>query len=279
MGLSALLAGALALGQPAEAVVEPEAPTASEASEAAAAPDAAPDPAEAEAELSPYQRMERAAAEVTDVPSAGTPEYIRSLAASDRNHERYFARAGATRADYESEWEGCRQIALRLAESRSSGSWALAGGVHGGLLGGVIAGAIDHSVSLRRARRDLRRECLIARGWRMIEPGEEGRRRIGRMRRADRDAYFDRMLGSEATEEGARVTDLANLEPTSLYFAAELPDGTKLAEAEPPLDPEAAERQRLAVEESCRQEAIARASGNRNQQAYLTRRCIARASP
>lgn len=161
-----------------------------------------------------YRAMVSAAAEsaADGVPRDDSTDQVRRMAASDRDDRRYFNRPGATRAEYEREWQQCRQIARRLATARGGGAWMSAGFTHGGLVGGLIFGGLDQSFSERRARRDIRRQCLIARGWRMVEPDEAGRRRIAELSRGERDALFDQMIGAEQIEAGATVTDLASLE-------------------------------------------------------------------
>jgi hypothetical protein len=85
-----------------------------------------------------------------------------------------------------------------------------AGFTQGGIIGGLLIGGLDAAFSQLRARRDIRRQCLIARGWRMVEPDEAGQARIAALSRPDREAYFDRMLGATEVEPGATITDTAS---------------------------------------------------------------------
>lgn len=187
-------------------------PAAEEATPAVEAVPAETSAAEAGPDL--YASMVAAAAAVAregELPMDDSTDRARRMASSDRNEERYFTRAGATPGQYQHEWTGCRQIARRLASPRSDGSWMQAGFTHGGMVGGMLVGGLDAAFSQLRARRDIPRQCLIARGWRMVEPDEGARQRISSMSRTERAAYFERMLGAAETEPGATVTDLASL--------------------------------------------------------------------
>ena len=156
-----------------------------------------------------YEAMVTAAAEAAadGVPHDDSADHVRAMQRADRDDRRFFNRPGATRDEYEREWRQCRQIARRLASSRSGGAWETAGFVHGGLVGGLIFGGLDRMISERRARHDIRRQCLIVRGWRMVEPDQAGRRRISAMSEEEREIWFDRMLGAEQIDVGGEVTD------------------------------------------------------------------------
>lgn len=159
-----------------------------------------------------YLEMRAAALEVARVPRDDSEDQVRRMAATDRDDSRYFNRAGATRDQYDFEWRQCRQIARRLASSRSNGAWMQSGFIHAGVVGGLLIGGLDAGFSERRARRDIRRHCLLARGWRMVEPDEAGRARIAALPRAEREAFFDSMIGAAEIEPGATVTDWASIE-------------------------------------------------------------------
>ena len=142
------------------------------------------------------------------MPRDDSRDQAERMLASDRDEGLYFNRPDATPAVFEQEWHECRQIARRLASSRSDGAVASSAYAQGGLVGGLLVGGLDAAFSERRARRDIRRECLIVRGWRMIEPDEAGRARIAALPRAERDAFYDRALGAAEIEPGATVTDV-----------------------------------------------------------------------
>jgi hypothetical protein len=161
-----------------------------------------------------YAQMVHAAAEVArhgELPVDDSVDHARRMAGSDRNKERYFNRPGATEAEYQQEWTGCRQIARRLASPNANPALMSAAFAQGGMVGGLLVSGLDAAFSQLRARRDIRRHCLVARGWRMVEPDDAGQARIAALSRQDREAYFARMLGATEVEQGARVTDLASL--------------------------------------------------------------------
>ena len=198
-----LMASAAAVQPP---VASAPAPNASAATTAQGAPAETPDL---------YAQMVHAAAEVArhgELPVDDSVDHARRMAGSDRNKERYFNRPGATEAEYQNEWNGCRQIARRLASPNANPALMSMAFAQGGMVGGLLVGGFDAAFSQLRARRDIRRRCLVARGWRMVEPDEAGQARIAALSREDREAYFNRMLSASEVEPGARVTDLASLQ-------------------------------------------------------------------
>src|SRR4051794_20675164 len=73
-----------------------------------------------------YGQMVHTAAEVArrgDLPADDSVDHARRMAGSDRNKQRYFNRPGATQAEYQNEWNGCRQIARRLAAPSANLVW------------------------------------------------------------------------------------------------------------------------------------------------------------
>lgn len=154
-----------------------------------------------------YDAMVEAAALVDPAPRDDSRDQQRRMASSDRDDTRFFNRPGATRADYDTQWRTCQQIGRRLASPRNGGGPMQAGFTHGGLVGGMLAGGLDAAFSQRRARHDIRRQCLVASGYRLVLPDEAGRRLIAAMPRDARDAWLDRMLAAEQVEVGGRVLD------------------------------------------------------------------------
>jgi hypothetical protein len=166
---------------------------------------------QAEPPKSLYEVMvaEAAAAAGRYLPADDSNDQVRRMQSADRGESRYFNRPAATRAVYDREWTQCRQIARRLAAPAGDGPVIdrifTPDPMGGGL---TFGGLLDASFSMRRARHDIRRQCLIARGWRMVEPNEAGRQRIATLPRDERNAYLDRMLGADQIEAGAGVTGL-----------------------------------------------------------------------
>lgn len=137
-----------------------------------------------------------------------TPEEIARDAAGDLKDARFYNKPGATRAQYNADWQQCRLIAR--GSKTPSGSTPffynpavispLAAGIGGGIAG-FIAGKIKEG-QLRRANR---RTCLMIRGWRLVEVAPADAARIAAMTDADRSAHFDTIVG--ATEVKGKVTD------------------------------------------------------------------------
>ncbi len=147
----------------------------------------------------------------TDTPvpaSADSPEEIAKDSARDLKDSRYYNKPGASRADYDKDWQECRLIARG---SRTPGGSPVvvynsaiispAAAAAGGLLGGLIAGAIADG----ETRRANRRSCLMYRGWRVVEVTDAQEKLFLTMPDPEREAWFNRMLGSE-NPEGKSVT-------------------------------------------------------------------------
>ena len=147
----------------------------------------------------------------TDTPvpaSADSPEEIAKDSARDLKDSRYYNKPGATRADYDKDWQECRLIARG---SRTPGGSPVvvynpaiispAAAAAGGLLGGLIAGAIADG----ETRRANCRSCLMYRGWRVVEVTDAQEKLFLTMPDPEREAWFNRMLGSE-NPEGKSVT-------------------------------------------------------------------------
>ncbi|HEX8670040.1 MAG TPA: hypothetical protein VF727_16885 [Allosphingosinicella sp.] len=132
---------------------------------------------------------------------ADSPEEIAKDAARDLKDSRFYNKPGATRAQYDADWQECRLIARG---SRTPGGTVpvytygvspLAAGV-GGAIGGLIAGAIAEG----QQRRANRRSCLLIKGWRLVEPPAAQTARVAKMSDAERDAYFDTIVGAKAVQ-------------------------------------------------------------------------------
>jgi hypothetical protein len=128
-----------------------------------------------------------------------SPEEIAKDAAGDLKDSRFYNKPGATRAEYDADWQECRLIAR--GSKTPSGSVPffynpavispIAAGIGAGI-GGLIAGAIQQSA----ARRANRRACLLFKGWRLVEVDDAEKARVAAMPDAERDAYFNNILGA-----------------------------------------------------------------------------------
>ncbi len=143
-------------------------------------------------------------ATTTDTPvpaSADSPEEIAKDSARDLKDSRYYNKPGVTRAEYDKDRQECRLIARG---SRTPGGSPvvvynpaiISPAAAGGLLGGLIAGAIADG----ETRRANRRSCLMYRGWRVVEVTDAQEKLFLTMPDPEREAWFNRMLGSDNPE-------------------------------------------------------------------------------
>jgi hypothetical protein len=145
-------------------------------------------------------------------PADDDAEEIAKDAARDLKDSRFYNKPGATRADYDAAWQECRLIA-RGSRTPSGTVVAVynpniispvAAGVGAGI-GGLIGQAIVEG-QLRRANR---RECLLIRGWRLVEVDDATQKRVAAMSDSDREAYFGGIVGA-AELPNFKVTSWTN---------------------------------------------------------------------
>jgi len=135
----------------------------------------------------------------TPAPTDQTAEEIAEDAARDLRDSSFYNRPGATRADYDRDWQACRLIARGSRTPSGTIPYyynpavisPLAAGIGAGL-GGLLAGAIAEG----QQRRANRRACLMIRGWRLIDVPRSQAARIREMTDAERSAYFDTIVGA-----------------------------------------------------------------------------------
>jgi hypothetical protein len=138
-----------------------------------------------------------------------SPEEMAQDAARDLKDSRFYNRPGATRADYDRDWNQCRQIARGSINPNGRAPMVhyynpgvispLAAGVAAGV-GGLIGGMIAAKIEKDRMRRANRRACLMIRGWRVVEVDEAEKARVSALSDAERDAYFNRIVGAETVK-------------------------------------------------------------------------------
>lgn len=151
----------------------------------------------------------------TPVPQAppvdpkDTPEEIAKDAARDLKDTRFYNKPGATRAQYDADWQECRLIARGSRTPSGSIPYyynpavisPLAAGIGGGI-GGMIGAAIVQG----QQRRENRRSCLLIKGWRLVDVPPAEATRVAALSDADRDAYINSIIG--ATTVKGEVTEL-----------------------------------------------------------------------
>jgi hypothetical protein len=131
-----------------------------------------------------------------------TPEEIAKDAARDLKDNRFYNKPGATRAEYDRDWQECRLIARGSRTPSGTTSFynpalynpaisPLAGAVGGG-----IGAAIGAAIIQGQQRRANRKSCLMIRGWRLVELPADETVRISALSDADKNSYFDRIIGA-----------------------------------------------------------------------------------
>lgn len=128
-----------------------------------------------------------------------TPEDIAKDSARDLADDHFYNKPGATRAQFDADWQQCRLIARGSQTPAGTVSTVynpavispLAAGVAGGL-GGAIGAAIAEG----QQRRANRRNCLLIRGWRLVQPPQAQSTQLAAMPPERRDAYFNTIVGA-----------------------------------------------------------------------------------
>ena len=145
--------------------------------------------------------------------SNDTPEEIAKDAQRDLKDSRFYNRPGATRAQYDADWQECRLIARGSKIINGNTSFynpalynpsisPLAAGVGGGI-GAAIGAAIAEGIQ----RRENRKHCLMIKGWKLVKlPGDRAAA-VAAMSDADKQAYFNRVLGAETVEGNVETLD------------------------------------------------------------------------
>lgn len=131
-----------------------------------------------------------------------TPEEIAKDAARDLKDGSFYNRPGATRADYDADWQTCRLIARgsrtpggMITYVSPAGMSPLASGIGGGIGAGIAA-----VIAEGQLRRTNRRACLMYKGWRKIDVPAARAAQVATMTDAQRDAYFDSIVGATSVE-------------------------------------------------------------------------------
>lgn len=157
---------------------------------------------------------------------ADSPEEIAKDAARDLKDSRFYNRPGATRAQYDADWQECRLIARGSRTPSGSVPFfynpAVISPVAAGIAGG-LGGAIGAAIAEGQQRRDNRRSCLLIRGWRLVEVPAAEATRVAAMTDADRDSYFNALVGAETVKgEVTERTSFALAEDPALKLATPL---------------------------------------------------------
>jgi hypothetical protein len=146
------------------------------------------------------------------VVNEDTPEEIARDAQRDLRDSRFYNRPGATRSEYDAEWQTCRLIARGSRTPSGTSTYVYNPAVISPLAAGIGAGignAIAQAIIEGQLRRANRRSCLLIRGWRLVEVTDAEQARVAALPEAERDAYFNSILGAEQVQ-GARIVTWNN---------------------------------------------------------------------
>ena len=157
-----------------------------------------------------------AATPAASPPADDSAEEIAKDAARDLKGSRFYNRPGATRAEYDADWQECRLIARGSRTptgtvpvySNPAVISPLAAGIGGGI-GGAIGAAIAEGIQ----RRANRRSCLLVKGWRLVETDDATKAKIAVMSDADRDAHFATIVGAAEVKGSMEAFDNAIAAP------------------------------------------------------------------
>lgn len=140
-------------------------------------------------------------------------------AARDLKDSRFYNKPGASRAEYDADWQTCRLIAR--GSQTPAGSTPvynpamynpaispLAAGIGSGL--GAAIGAAIVEGQMRRANR---RNCLLIKGWRLVELPAAQSAKVAAMSDADRQSYFETMIGAQTVD--GEITQTTSFTPVA----------------------------------------------------------------
>ncbi|GAA4006530.1 hypothetical protein [Sphingomonas humi] len=170
--------------------------------------------------------MAAPAAAQPKVENGDSPEEIAKDAARDLKDSRFYNKPGATRAQYDADWQDCRLIARGSRLPRGSSTFynpalynpsisPLAAGIGGGI-GGAIAAAIAEG----QARRDNRKRCLLIRGWRMVKLPADRAAVVAAMTDEAKQDYFNSIVGAaDVSGEVEKMDSFTPVEDAALKVA------------------------------------------------------------
>jgi hypothetical protein len=141
-----------------------------------------------------------------------SPEEIAKDSARDLKDSRFYNKPGATRAQYDSDWQECRLIARGTRTPSGGYTYVYNPAVISPVAAGVGAGlgaAIAQAIIEGQMRRANRKNCLLIKGWTLVEVDEAEQARVAALPDAERQAYFNAILGASELK-GKKVTTWTN---------------------------------------------------------------------
>lgn len=142
---------------------------------------------------------ERTPAASPTVDDEDSPEEIAKDAERDIKDSRFYNKPGATRAEYDHDWQTCRLIARGSQTPAGSVTMVYNPAVTSPLaagIGGGIGAAIGNLIVEGEQRRANRRSCLLVKGWKLVSFASDERRSIAAMPDDKRAAFFNDMIGA-----------------------------------------------------------------------------------
>ncbi len=136
-------------------------------------------------------------------PPDDSAEEIAQDAARDLKDSRFYNKPGATRAQYDADWQECRLIARGSRTPTGTipvfYNPALISPLAAGI-GGGIGGFIGAKIAEGAQRRANRRSCLLIKGWNLVETDEATKAKVAAMTDAQRDGFFAGIVGAAKVE-------------------------------------------------------------------------------
>lgn len=170
-----------------------------------------------------------------------TPEEIAKDAARDLKDSSFYNKPGATRAQYDADWQTCRLIARGSRTPGGTHVFVYDANVISPFAAGVgagIGGLIGNAIVEGHQRRMNRRACLMYKGWRRVDVPEAEAKRIAAMTDGERDAYFNGLVGAEQVPgEVTELTSFSLAPDPALRLDAPLAGSPTLAMAKKADDP------------------------------------------
>jgi hypothetical protein len=137
-----------------------------------------------------------------------TPEDMAKDAAADLTPRGFYNKPGATRAQFDADWQRCRLIARGSRTPAGSVPMMYNPAVMSPLAAGIgagIGGMIGAAIIEGQQRRANRRACLLIGGWRYVDLPQDQFARVYSMTDDQRAKFFNEMVG--AKEVTGKITE------------------------------------------------------------------------
>ena len=150
---------------------------------------------------------------------ADVAQEIAEDAARDLKDSRFYNRPGASLADYNADWQTCRLIA-RGSETPAGAVPLYDPAIYNPAISPLAAGigsgigaAIGAAIVEGQMRRANRRNCLLIKGWRLVELPAAQAAKVAAMPDAERQSYFEGVVGAQTVE--GDITEMTSFTPVA----------------------------------------------------------------